>query len=497
MGRFSNPTPQYLDDNGVTLPGGLLYFYETGTTTPKATYSDSALTVANTNPVELDAAGRIPEIFASVEEEFRVVLKDADGNTIWTRDNVQFPDAAELVSLINQLQAQIDDIAIETSLSLSSVINPSCDASGQNAATMSGSWQEGTVPGTWGRVTGTVSAGTLIQGTLAGLGSVESQALANDVTGDSSSVVEFATRIFSADAYRYVNKTASFSALIRQESGLTATVTAGIYTCDSQDLFTNITLVSQATSSAASSTNTTVELAGVAMGDCSNGFVVIVKIAPGASFTTKDFYITDWNIAQSSTVQDYAPEVAAIRQLQAYFDSLTGQIAFFERTTAPFGWVRQMGGTIGNTGSGASERANPDCRRLFVQRWNTFSDSLAPVSGGRGASAEADWAAGKTIGLFNDRGRYPRAWNNTGSGIDASRAIGSAQDDSNKAHTHNIAIDGGADDVIVDAFGTGDPSKEGRGFNSGTVTTNTAVLTTSSGTESTPYNRAYILCVHL
>jgi hypothetical protein len=55
----------YLDNNGEPLSGGKLYFYETGTTTPKDTYSDSAETIANTNPVLLDAAGRQPDIFFS------------------------------------------------------------------------------------------------------------------------------------------------------------------------------------------------------------------------------------------------------------------------------------------------------------------------------------------------------------------------------------------------------------------------------------------------
>lgn len=483
MGRFTNPTPQFLDDNGVPLDGGLLYFYDTGTTTPKATYSDSALTIANANPVVLDSAGRVPNIFASVDDEYRVVLKTSANVTVWTKDNVQFPDATELVALIQALQDQIDNLDAGTGVFLQSITNPSCDGGSQGATALTASYQEGAVPGTFGRVTGTLSAGTLTQGVLAGLGAIETQALMDGVTGDSSSVIEFATRVYSVDAYRYVNKTVSMSCLIRQESGVTAVVTTQILTCDNVNDFSSLTLVSQNVSSAASDTNVTSELAAVAMGDCSNGFQILVKIAPGAAFTTKDFYITDWNLSVAATVQTYAPEAAAYRYLQAYLDSLTGMVSHFEVATPPFGWVRQHGGTIGNVGSGATERAHPDCRRLFIQRWNTFDNTLAPVSGGRGASAEADWQAGKTLGLFDDRGRFSRGLNTSGSGIDPSRALGSAQDDEVREHAHGIGLD------------TNDRGTGGAGD---TVSTNNGILsTTYGGDETRPYNRAYLVCVHL
>lgn len=48
----------FLDNNGLPLSSGCVYFYVPGTTTPKATYQNSGQTVANTNPVQLDAAGR-------------------------------------------------------------------------------------------------------------------------------------------------------------------------------------------------------------------------------------------------------------------------------------------------------------------------------------------------------------------------------------------------------------------------------------------------------
>ncbi|MGY4380448.1 microcystin-dependent protein [Bradyrhizobium sp. i1.3.6] len=67
------------------------------------------------------------------------------------------------------------------------------------------------------------------------------------------------------------------------------------------------------------------------------------------------------------------------------------------------GWVRANGRTIGSSTSGATERANADVQALFQYLWN--ADANLVVSGGRGVSAAADWAANKTIALPDWRGR--------------------------------------------------------------------------------------------
>lgn len=90
---------QYLDSAGNPLPGAKLYFYESGTTTPITTYSDSAQTVANPNPVVSAADGRLPPIYYSGSA--RVVLTDPDGVVIQTLDPVSGEDlsAAEVKTL--------------------------------------------------------------------------------------------------------------------------------------------------------------------------------------------------------------------------------------------------------------------------------------------------------------------------------------------------------------------------------------------------------------
>lgn len=77
---------QWFDNNGDPLAGGKVYTYAAGTTTNLATYSDSALSVANANPVILDSAGRAV-IYLSAAS-YKIVLKTSADVTILTQDNV-------------------------------------------------------------------------------------------------------------------------------------------------------------------------------------------------------------------------------------------------------------------------------------------------------------------------------------------------------------------------------------------------------------------------
>lgn len=69
------------------IPGAKLWFYESGTDTPLATYSNVGLSIANTNPVVADAGGRFPNIFM-LPEAYKVVLTDSLDDEIWTADPV-------------------------------------------------------------------------------------------------------------------------------------------------------------------------------------------------------------------------------------------------------------------------------------------------------------------------------------------------------------------------------------------------------------------------
>lgn len=106
--RYSTPYQTALDTAGVTLPGALLYFYQSGTATPLTTYSDAALSLPNTNPVVSDAGGLFPNIFLQSGVDYKVILKDADGNQLWQADPVSgggITVAIETVANIGALRA--------------------------------------------------------------------------------------------------------------------------------------------------------------------------------------------------------------------------------------------------------------------------------------------------------------------------------------------------------------------------------------------------------
>lgn len=75
----------FLGNDGKPLVGGKIYTYDTGTTSPRATYQDAAGLIPNTNPIILDSRG---EALIFWNGSYRVKLNDALDNNIWTVDSV-------------------------------------------------------------------------------------------------------------------------------------------------------------------------------------------------------------------------------------------------------------------------------------------------------------------------------------------------------------------------------------------------------------------------
>jgi hypothetical protein len=81
---------QFFTNTGAVLTGGKIYTYEAGTSTPAPTYTSLAGSTAHTNPIVLDAAGRVPsgEIWVVNGVSYKFVLKDSTDVLIGTYDNV-------------------------------------------------------------------------------------------------------------------------------------------------------------------------------------------------------------------------------------------------------------------------------------------------------------------------------------------------------------------------------------------------------------------------
>jgi hypothetical protein len=86
-----NPVPQFCDADGNPYAGGTIATYVPGTTTPKATWLDSAQAALNTNPIVLDAAGRC---IMYGDGEYRLILRDAVGNLVWDQPSSTLVSAA-------------------------------------------------------------------------------------------------------------------------------------------------------------------------------------------------------------------------------------------------------------------------------------------------------------------------------------------------------------------------------------------------------------------
>ena len=86
---FAGAGTQFFTDSGVPLAGGKLYTYAAGTTTPLAAYTTSSGSIAHTNPIILDSAGRVPggEIWLTAAQ-YKFTLQDSTGALIATYDNI-------------------------------------------------------------------------------------------------------------------------------------------------------------------------------------------------------------------------------------------------------------------------------------------------------------------------------------------------------------------------------------------------------------------------
>lgn len=80
---------QFFTNTGTVLTGGKLYTYAAGTTTPLAAYTTSSGSIAHTNPIILDSAGRVPggEIWLTAVS-YKFVLNTSTDVLIATYDNI-------------------------------------------------------------------------------------------------------------------------------------------------------------------------------------------------------------------------------------------------------------------------------------------------------------------------------------------------------------------------------------------------------------------------
>ena len=91
LSLFAGAGQQFFTNAGVPLAGGKIFTYGAGGSTPQATYTTSAGNIAHSNPIVLDAAGRVPsggEIWLTSNLAYKFVLQTSANVTVQTLDNV-------------------------------------------------------------------------------------------------------------------------------------------------------------------------------------------------------------------------------------------------------------------------------------------------------------------------------------------------------------------------------------------------------------------------
>jgi len=106
---------QFFDNNGVPLAGGLIYTYLAGTTTPEATYTSSTGLIAHSNPIVLDAAGRIAtgEVWLTSGVDYKFLVKTFANVQLGSYDNI--PSINDFTSIYAAL-ANTSNVALGDAL---------------------------------------------------------------------------------------------------------------------------------------------------------------------------------------------------------------------------------------------------------------------------------------------------------------------------------------------------------------------------------------------
>ena len=139
------------------------------------------------------------------------------------------------------------------------------------------------------------------------------------------------------------------------------------------------------------------DVSGMNLGPCGND-ALFIQVQFPLSPNTCNINFTKLTLYEGSVLSNV--DFHNYDEIDAVTSSpRTGDIRISANSFSPYGWVPLNDGSIGSATSLATTRANIDTFPLFSLIWNNVSDALAPVSGGRGASAVDDFSANKNIAL--------------------------------------------------------------------------------------------------
>jgi len=405
---MTQPQVQLVKGTGAPAVGWKVYTYQATTTIPKPTYTDFGKVGMNTNPVILDARG-MGNIW--LDGAYKIVLKDENDVLICTQDNVVSYTGMDF----SGIDVDIFDIN-STDTSCKPVFADYSLIHSDRGKT----------------ITADASAGN-IQIFVPAISTVENRWMARvkkvDLTNNTVTLVtNLSEKIDKMDDYTL----RSYGDLIEILCDGSSYQITTLYERNHEIQFGTATTINIAQRDqnkcirADSTTgNCVVNLPTLAsVGD---GFQVtivrsenvttnMVTITPNGT----DTIIWPYTICNLKTENELVTLMASGTTwiVINHYDPNPGMIGdskFSYNNTQP-GWILMDDAwTIGSPSAPASYRWNI-LKDLYLYLWNNFSDAICPVGTGRGATADADWAANKYITLPQIAGRVAVAAG-TGTGL--------------------------------------------------------------------------------
>lgn len=150
-------------------------------------------------------------------------------------------------------------------------------------------------------------------------------------------------------------------------------------------------------------------IVGKTLGSCGNDALFMQINFPLSNAINVDFILPSMYLGTMTSNFDFH----TLDQVDSIVNSpRTGDIRTSINSFSPYGWVPMNDGTIGNTSSGATTRANQDTFQLFNLIWNNFNanQSLAPMFNGTspiayGTDPITDFVANRRLSLTKNLGR--------------------------------------------------------------------------------------------
>ena len=124
--RYVQPIQNIVDANGDVRAGAKLSFFESGTTTPRTTFTDADLTTPHSQPVVADGAGNFEEIFLD-GTAYRVVYTDSNDVQIDVWDPVTGITLLNTPLLFTRIVEKFTATAGQTIFDLANTYTPGND----------------------------------------------------------------------------------------------------------------------------------------------------------------------------------------------------------------------------------------------------------------------------------------------------------------------------------------------------------------------------------